>query len=322
LSKKEGLLSALGKVNLANTTNRSILVTIIFLAVAPIIIPRSMAMDILIFGLLALSYGIIQGHIGQVSFGHVALFGAGAYTTGMLLYYVDIPSSAAWIFLLAGVAAGGGLALGMGAIVLRRRGAYFALVNLALLQMIYFIVLQMKGLTGGDDGIWNIPRPTFGAASVTPESLYYLYFVIFLVCLFLIKRMFLDSPNALVLHAIKQDEARAQSLGYNVFGQMLKAYTISGLFAGAAGAMYAIHMQYIGMTYIHWSLNGALIIMAMLGGVSTFIGPLLGAAIFLALKDVVSMYTVHWQLIIGILVVVLILGMREGILGRIKSLRF
>jgi len=315
------LLTACKKY-LTNNVNKSIVIVIIFLAISPFIIPKSIAMDILIFGLLAMSYGIIQGHIGQVSFGHAALFGTGAYVTGLLLYYVDIPSSAAWIFFPAGVVGAVIVALGMGALSLRRRGAYFALTNLALLQLIYFIVLQVKGLTGGDDGKWGIPAPTFGSIPVTPESLYYLYFVIFLVCLFLMKRMFLDSPNALVLHAIKQDEARAESLGYSVYREMLKAYALSGAFAGVAGAMYAIQMQYVGMSYLHWSLNGTVIIMAMLGGVNVFIGPFLGAAILIALKDVISMYTVHWQLIVGILVMVVILGLREGILGRFKSLRF
>lgn len=316
------MLSVFRKVNLANNVNKSIAVAVILLAVLPLFVPHSIAINILIFGLFTLSYSIIHGHMGQISFGHATFFGLGAYFTGLLLYHVDIPSSLAWIWLIVGVAATGVVALGMGAIILRTRGAYFALTNLAFLQMFYYIVLQMKDFTGGDDGIWGIPIPTFGAIPLTPTSLYYLSFIIFLGCLFLIKRMFLDSPNALVLHAIRQDETRTQSLGYNVYAQMLKAYTISGIFAGVAGAMYILEMRYIGITYFHWTLTGEVIIMAMLGGVNTFIGPLLGAAVLILLKDVVSMYTVHWMVIIGVLIMIVVLRMREGILGAFKSLRF
>jgi len=319
----ERLLSAFRKV-WATNVNKSIIVAVVLLGVLPLIpyVPHAIAIDVLIFGLLALGYNIVQGHMGQVSFGLAAFFGLGAYFAGLFAYHVDIPSSAAWIWLILSVAATGVVAFGMGAVVLRRRGAYFALTNLAFLQMFYYIILQLKDITGGDDGIWGISTPTFGAIQLTPMSLYYLCFVVFVVCLLLMKRMILDSPSALVLHAIRQDEARAQSLGYNVYGQMLKAYTLSGVFSGVAGAMYFLEMQYIGLSYLHWSLNGEVIAMVMLGGSGTFIGPLLGAAILIVLKDVVSMYTIHWMIIVGVLIMVVILRMREGILGAFKSLRF
>lgn len=306
----------------AGSVNKSIIVTVILLGVLPLFISHSIAINILIFGLLALGYNIVHGHTGQVSFGLAAFFGLGAYFMGLPIHHLGIPLSLAWIWLIVSVAATGIVAYGMGAVVLRRRGAYFALTNLAFLQMFYYLILQLKDITGGDDGIWGIPTPTFGATPLTPMSLYYLSFVLFLLCLFLMKRMFLDSPNALVLHAIRQDEARSQSLGYNVYGQMLKAYTLSGVFSAVAGALYFLEMHYIGLTYLHWSLNGEVIAMVMLGGSGTFIGPLLGAAILIVLKDVVSMYTIHWMIIVGVLIMIVILGMREGILGMFKSLRF
>ena len=298
---------------------------IAFLGVLPLITNYPLARDILIFSLYAMSYAIIQGHMGQVSFGHSTFFGLGAYWTGMLLFWVPLSPGARWLWVVVGIALTTGIAYVLGYITLKKRGAYFALTNLAFLQVFYFIIYQLRDVTGGFDGKWAIPLPTIGSYELTNLSIYYISFGVVAVCILLMKLMFNDSSFGLVLHGIRENENRVVFLGYNSQKYMVNTYTISGMFAGIAGSLYVLHLDYVGLTFIHWFLAMEGILMSMLGGMHVFVGPIVGATLYYFLKDTVGSTDImaeNWPLVVGIFAMGLILFLKEGILGAFKKLRF
>jgi len=317
LPKKEAVTLPVAGITFSWTVNFSIIGVLILLAVLPFFAPYGLAVEIVIFGLFALSYNILHGHMGQVSFGHAMFFGLGAYFSGLLSIFFPLPWWASWVWLVVGVAATGAVAMVVGTLVLKKRGAYFALTNLAFLQIFYFLILQIKGITGGDDGRWGVPI-VFDLKGI---PFYYFIFGVVAVCILIMRRIFTDSPFSLILHAIRENEDRVDFSGYDIFRYMLKAYTLSGIFAAIAGGLLAMHLSYMGLSMLHWSLAGEVIIMSMLGGVATFIGPMIGAIIFITVKDLIAANTGHWMLIMGLIVMAIILLMRDGILGKIKALR-
>ncbi len=299
-------------------TNVSIIAVLMLIAVLPLLTTYSLGMDVLIFGLFAMSYNIIHGHMGQVSFGHSMFFGLGAYFTALLLFWLPLPLNISWIYFFLGVGCAVIVAILVGAVVLQRRGIYFTLTNVAFQQLFYFLILQLKGITKGDEGISNIPVPF----DLVRLPLFYVSLSISVVAFFLMKRIFIDSSFGLVLHAVRDSEERTQFAGYNTFLHMLKAYVMSAMFAAMAGALYVMHLHYVGLTMMRFELNAEVVIMAVFGGARSFIGPLVGATVFYVMKDFITSYVGHWQLILGILVMTIIMFLRDGLLGRIKSLEF
>ena len=298
--------------------NISIIAVLLFIFVLPHLTTYSLAIDVLLLGLFALSYNILHGHMGQASFGHAMFFGLGGYFTALLLYYFPLPEWLSWIYYFIGVTGATLVGFVVGIIVLRKRGVYFALTNFAFLMMFYFALLQLKDITKGDDGIPDIPVP-FDLAGM---PFFYVCFVIVAASIFLMKRIFMDSSFGLVLHAVRETEERVEFEGYNTYRHMLKAYTLSAMFAAIAGGLYVMHLHYVGLTMLNMMITAEGIIVTVLGGVQVFIGPLAGAAIFYVLKDFVTTYTGHWMLVLGILVMALILFLKEGVLGRSKPLLF
>ncbi|MBE3145184.1 MAG: branched-chain amino acid ABC transporter permease [Planctomycetes bacterium] len=306
---------ALKRVGLVNV---SIIAILLLIAALPLFTTYSLGMDVLIFGLFAMSYNIIHGHMGQVSFGHCMFFGLGAYFTALLLYWLRLPSQISWIYLPLGVTGATLVAILVGTVVLQRRGIYFTLTNVAFQQLFYFLVLQLKGITKGDEGISNIPVPF----DLMRLPLFYVSLGIVVGAVFLMKRIFIDSSFGLVLHAVRDSEERTQFVGYNTFRHMLKAYVMSAMFAALAGGLYVMHLHYVGLTMMRFELNAEVVIMTVLGGARSFIGPLIGAAVFYVMKDFITSNVGHWQLILGILVMAIIMFLRDGLVGRIKALKF
>ncbi len=234
----------------------SIIAAIVFIAILPMFAPYGLSINILLFGLFALSYNIIHGHMGQVSFGHATFFGVAAYITALGLQYDTLVFCMNWIWVVAGIVGSGLLALGIGALVLKKRGAYFALTNLAFLQAIYFLMFQFKDVTGGSDGVGGFQVP-FGLTGI---PFYFVCFGAVVVCILLMNRIFNSAPFGLVLHAMREQEERTLFLGYNVFGHMLKAYTLSGIFAGVSGSLFVLYLGHVGVDTLSWLFAGEVII--------------------------------------------------------------
>lgn len=274
-------------------------------------------MDLLCFALFACAFNLLLGYAGLLSFGHAAFFGGAAYITG----YV----TKEWGFgPLLGILAGAAFAMVIGTIfgflAIRRQGIYFAMVTLALAQIIYFLALQMP-FTGGENGLQGIPRgQLFGFIDLNSSlSMYYFVFAIFLIGFGIIYRT-INSPFGEVLQAIRENESRALSLGYDVDHFKLLAFVISATLAGLAGATKAIIFQFAALTSAHWQTSGEVILMTLVGGLGTIFGPVLGAITVGALSHELSAFGSWVQVILGTIFVVCVMVFRRGIIGEIQRL--
>ena len=303
------------------------LILVAVLVLMPFINPSIyLSMDILIFGLMAMGFNFIFGHMGVISFGHAMFFGISAYTTGLIMlnFYEGLT------VLLFGVLAATIVAIIIGYICLKKfppgsDPAYLALTTLAFCQMFYFLVWSpLAKYTGGSDGLLAIPTPPLqipGLFSISLDSPYRLYFfimVVFLICGILIKKI-IDSPFGRVIHGIRENELRVSFLGYNTFRFRLICFTLSGFFGGVAGSLYPIRMNYVGLDSFHWMLSGEIIIMSLIGGMRTLWGPLVGSIIFLSIKDLISSYTQEWMGFIAAIVIGLVLFLPKGVWDKITT---
>ncbi|WP_455277249.1 branched-chain amino acid ABC transporter permease [[Eubacterium] cellulosolvens] len=300
---------------------QTLLLFLFFTLILPFFsISVAQATDILLFGLFAISFNILLGFTGILSFGHGLFFGLGAYGTGLFLKYVSVSPLS--------IAVGTTLATIVAAIVAYfctiRRGVYFAMITIAFNQLFYFIFFTWRDFTGGDDGLVGIRRfiielpflPTITLQD--PLVRYYFFFMIVGISIFLIKRI-LESPFGLILQAVRENEERTMCLGYNVNSFRFASFLLSGLFSGIAGSLYCIHLRFVGVTVLHWMFSGEVIMMTILGGMHIFFGPFIGAVLFVFLRDLLSNFTMHWPLIIGVLFIILTLWLRRGVLGRLAS---
>ena len=284
---------------------------------APLYAYPVFVMDLLCFALFACAFNLLLGYAGLLSFGHAAFFGGAAYITG----YV----TKEWGFgPLLGILAGAAFAMVIGTIfgflAIRRQGIYFAMVTLALAQIIYFLALQMP-FTGGENGLQGIPRgQLFGFIDLNNSlSMYYFVFAIFLIGFGIIYRT-INSPFGEVLQAIRENESRALSLGYDVDHFKLLAFVISATLAGLAGATKAIIFQFAALTSAHWQTSGEVILMTLVGGLGTIFGPVLGAITVGALSHELSAFGSWVQVILGTIFVVCVMVFRRGIVGEIQRL--
>jgi branched-chain amino acid transport system permease protein len=294
-----------------------VLAALVFLAIFPWLAPyKALAVNILIFGLFAMGFNLIYGYAGMRSFGHAALFGLGAYGCGVPIAKFGVP----WFLALPlGVAIAGVASVVIGWFATRSRGIYFAMVTLALSQVVYYVVFQWVSLTGGEDGLRGVNVPAidlFGArlSIVDPTVKYYLILAIVAVALWVFSRI-LESPFGAVMEAVRENERRAAACGYDVNRTRWLAFILSGLFSGLAGALYAIHLSIVPIETLHYFTSAVVLMMTLLGGMGTFFGPFLGALLYLLLQDVVTVVTVHWQLVVGTLFVLLILFFPRGVWG-------
>jgi branched-chain amino acid transport system permease protein len=252
-----------------------------------------------------------------LSFGHAAWFGLGAYGCGLTLKYVA-PSTP--LGLLAGMFLGGVAGALLGALMVRRRGVYFAMVTIAFGQVFYYIAFQWSSLTGGDDGLRGFSRQPldlgFISVDILSNSTYFYYFVLVSFAIAAgVMAFLLSSPFGRTLIAIRENERRARFLGIAVERHIWIAFTLSCFFMAFAGGLYALVNNFADPRGLHYSQSGDFVIMAVMGGMRTFWGPLLGAAVFVVLQDYISSITVNWMSFIGALVVLIVLFFPRGLLG-------
>ena len=296
-----------------------VLAVLAVLLVFPFVLPyEALAANILIYGLFALGFNLVFGYTGVLSFGHAAFFGIGAYGTGIAIVHFGLPWFAA---IPIGVIAAGITAMIMGALAIRTRGIYFAMVTLALAQCVYYIVYQFDDWSGGEDGLTGVSVRDVNLGIVhfslfDPTAKYFFILAFVAVAIYLFSRL-LASPFGAVLEAIRENEDRARACGYDVRLTKWMAFVISGLFCGLAGALNAIHLSVVPIEVLHYHMSGQVVMMALLGGMGTFFGPFIGAVVFLLLEDTVTSMTSHWQLILGLVFMACVLFFPRGVWGSI-----
>ena len=276
--------------------------------------------EILILGLFAMSFNLLYGYMGQISFGHAAFFGLGAYATAMLFTLLKTPAGSIGVpefllSLLAGppVAALGALIVGF--FCVRLTGIYFAMLSLAFGELLFYIVFSWYSFTKGDDGIQGLlPPPYFQDAA----NYYYLTLAIVVVALLLMWRI-TESPFGYIMRTLRDNQRRAAFLGINVRLHMLMNFVIAGAFAGLAGALWGPFSRSVSPGLLGWQESGIAVFMTLIGGAGAFIGPIVGSVIYTMLQAVVKMYTVYWPLTIGTIILLIVLFVPGGVLGLIEK---
>jgi branched-chain amino acid transport system permease protein len=298
------------------TRHRASIASLVVL-VFPLVMPfTALAVNILIYGLYALGFNLVFGYLGLLSFGHAALFGTGAYFCGLAIVHFAWPWYAA---IAVGILGGLLMAVVIGVLAIRTRGIYFAMVTMALSQCIYYLFYQAVDWTGGENGLRGINVRTidlFGLRLdfIHPLTRYYIIAAFVIAAFFVLSRI-LASPFGAVIEAVRENEMRARASGYDVTLTRLLTFVLSGGFCGLAGALQALHLSIVPIEIMHYETSGLVVMIALLGGMGTFFGPMIGAAVFLVLENLVSVWTVHWQLIVGTVFVVCVLFFPAGIWG-------
>ena len=285
-----------------------------FIGLYPVLV-----MKVLCFAIFACAFNLLFGFTGLLSFGHAAFFGASAYATGWIVRAYSLTPELGILF---GMLVAAGIGLVMGVIAIRRQGIYFAMVTLALAQMVYFACLQFP-FTHGEDGLQGVPRgELFGLIPLQSDVvMYYFVLAVFIVVFASIRRI-VHSPFGQVLKAIRENEPRAVSLGYIVDRYKLLAFVLSAALAGLAGSLKTLALGFATLTDVHWSTSGEVILMTLLGGLSTFFGPAAGAGIVIALQDLLADKVGSWvTVIIGAIFVVCVLVFRRGVVGEFVAWR-
>jgi branched-chain amino acid transport system permease protein len=276
-----------------------------------------LATRVIVMALAAISLNFLLGFTGVLSFGHAAYFGLGAYGTAMTIKYLA-PNT---LFgMVVGIVAATVAAALIGALIVKRRGVYFAMVTIAIGQVFYFITFRWNAVTGGDDGLtgWHRMPINLGLANLdiygNDKAFYYFALAIFAVCVAIMAGL-LNSPFGRTLLAIRENERRARFLGIPIERHIWLSFVISCFFVSVAGSLYALLNNFTDPRALRFDLSGNFVIMAVLGGMRFFLGPLIGAAIFVALQDYVSSHTEHWMLVIGLVFVLVVRFFPRGVLG-------
>ena len=285
---------------------------VVLLALLPLGVYPIFLMKVLCFALFALAFNLLLGFGGLLSFGHAAYFGMAGY--------ISAYAAKAWgltpeLAIASGTLAAMALGLAFGALAIRRQGIYFAMITLALAQMVYFFSLQAR-FTGGEDGIQGVPRGRlFGLIDLSDDRvLYAVVAVIFTAGMLLIYRV-IHSPFGQVLKAIRENEPRAISLGYRVNRYKLAVFVLSATLAGVAGSTKAIVFQLASLTDVHWSMSGEVVLMTLVGGMGTVFGPIVGAFVMIAMESYLAPFGAWVTIIQGCVFVVCVLTFRDGIVG-------
>ena len=278
-----------------------------------------LVIQMMIFALFAMSLDLLIGYTGMASLGHAAYFGVAAYATGLLALKLGW---SVWLALPAGLLVAALTATLFGFLALRTRGSYFLMITLALSQVVWGIAFGWRSLTGGDDGLPEVPRPNLGLPwPLTDETPFY-YFVLFCIGVgtFLLIRI-VSSPFGFALRGIRESETRMLSLGYNVWRYKLAVFVLAATFAGLAGCLYVYYNRFVSPDYLQVVRSAEVLLMVILGGAGTLIGPAIGAALIVLLDNVVSTYTERWLLVLGVIYVVVALFAPRGVVGFLRELR-
>ena len=314
--------------------NKNIGYAIAFIALlaAPFAVYPVFLMKVLCFVLFACAFNLLIGFTGLLSFGHAAFFGGAGYVTGYALTKMGLPMEAG---IVLGTLAGALIGLVMGSLAIRRQGIYFTMITLALAQMLYFFCLEAK-FTGGEDGLQGIPRgKLFGMFNLENDMLMYYVVLAIVIAGFALIARIVHSPFGQVLKAIKENEPRAISLGYDVDRYKLLAFVLSAGLAGLAGATKTVVLGFETLTDAHWSMSGLVVLMTLVGGLGTIVGPIVGAIIIIALENklgelgnlLADYTTIDWfrslgesvTIVTGLIFIVCVLAFRRGIVGEIVA---
>jgi branched-chain amino acid transport system permease protein len=295
----------------------ALLVMFAALVVAPFFLYPVFLMKLLCFAIFACAFNLLIGYVGLTSFGHAAYFGMGGY--------IAAHSAKVWgltpeISIIIGALLAGVQGAIFGWIAIRRQGIYFAMITLALAQMIYFFCLQAP-FTGGEDGIQAVPRGhLFGVISLANDmTMYWFVAIVFVACFLLIHRI-VHSPFGQVLKAIRENEPRTTSLGYRTDDYKLVAFILSATLAGVAGGTKSLVFGIATLTDVHWSMSGEVLLMTLVGGLGTVFGPMIGAAVIVAMQNYLAEMGAWVTVIQGVIFIACVLAFRRGIVGEIANL--
>lgn len=300
--------------------------------IAPAVLYPVLLMKILCFALFACAFNLLIGFTGLLSFGHAAFFGGASYFAGHALKVWGMPTE---IGLLLGTVFAAGLGLIIGGLAIRRQGIYFTMITLALAQMLFFVFLQAP-FTGGEDGLQSIPRGSLlGLLDLKNDMVMYYVVLAIVVAAFLLIVRIIHSPFGQVLKAIRENEARAISLGYDVERYKLLAFVLSAALAGLAGSTKAVVLGFGTLTDVHWSMSGLVVLMTLVGGLGTLVGPVVGAIVIIALENklgdfgtwLATITNIEWfntigesvTMVTGLIFVICVLAFRRGIIGELAA---
>lgn len=278
-----------------------------------------LVVEMMIFALFAMSLDLLVGYTGMASLGHAAYFGVAAYATGLLALKLNWD---VWLALPAGLIAAALTATLFGVLALRTRGSYFLMITLALSQVAWGIAFGWRSLTGGDDGLPNVPRPDLTPHWSLTDDIAFYYFVLILVgisTLLLIR--IVTSPFGYALRGIRESETRMLALGYDVWRYRLAAFVLAAVFAGLAGCLYAYYNRFVSPDYLQVVRSAEVLLMVILGGTGTLIGPAIGAALITLLENVISAYTERWLIVLGVIYILVACFAPRGIIGFVRELR-
>ena len=294
----------------------ALLVMIVLIIVSPFILYPVFLMKVLCFALFACAFNLLLGYVGLLSFGQAAFFGMGAYVTAWTAKNWGLSAEVA---IILGGLTGGALGVVLGWLAIRRQGIYFAMITLALAQMVYFFCLQAP-FTGGEDGIQQVPRSAlFGFISMQPDmAIYWLVAAIFLGGFLFIHRI-VHSPFGQVLKAIRENEPRATSLGYRTDDYKFIAFILSCFLAGIAGGTKSLVFGIATLTDVHWSMSGEVVLMTLVGGLGTIFGPVMGALVVTAMENYLAQFGAWVTVTQGVIFVACVLAFRRGIIGELGN---
>jgi len=286
------------------------------LAIAPFVFYPVFLMQALCFALFACAFNLLIGYVGLVSFGHALYFGWASY---LCAYAAKSWHLSPELALVTGTATAAILGIIAGWVAIRRQGIYFAMITLALAQMMYFFALRAP-FTGGEDGIQSVPRGRlFGVIDLSSELTMYAFVLAVVLAAFLFIYRIINSPFGEVLKAIRENEQRTVSLGYKTERYKLVAFVLSATFAGLAGSLKALVFQLASLTDVHWTMSGDVVLMTLVGGLGTVFGPVVGAFLIIAMQNYLAQFG-QWVLVIqGAIFVVCVLAFRRGIIGELAS---
>lgn len=294
-----------------------IILAILFLLFLPLITPyKALASQMLVFAIFAIGYDIAFGYTGLLSFGHAAFFGLGAYGTGLTLIHLPILAPLA---ILIGTMISLLAAFPIGYLSIRRRGIYFAMVTLAFAQMLYFIAFKWRSLTGGDDGLHGIPRPSLGILDLRSELVLYYFILFFFILSIVLGIRIIQSPFGKTLECLRENEDRGRSIGYHPARYKLISFVISAFFAGLAGSLYVILQNFVPLFSLSLDISGEVVLMTLIGGRGTLYGPIMGAMGLVYLKDLLTSSTNIWPSLLGLLFVVSVMTFRRGVFKELKE---
>ena len=293
--------------------------TLLFLLVFPFLMPYdALSVNILLFGLYAVGFNLLFGYTGILSFGHAAFLGVGSYLAGIVMVHFGWPW---WLAIGVGVVSSCIAGAVIGYLAIRTRGIYFSMVTLALAQIVYYVFYKAESWTGGENGLRGVKVEAFDLLGLhidflNPLSKYYVILVFVALALWFVSRV-LNSPLGAVMEAIRENEKRTVACGYDVARTKLLVFVLSAGICGLAGALRALHLSIVPIDSLHYLLSGHAVMMALLGGMGTFFGPFVGAAVFLYLEDVVTNLTRYWMGVVGIIFMVFVLFFPKGIWGTV-----